>query len=214
MPIKLFLVEDHELIRGGIKSLLSAEDYEIIGEFGMPKTMFQALEEGLVPDIIVMDISLPEMNGLEASRLLKEQYPMVKIIILSMHKEEEYVIECLNQDIMGYVVKDSVADEIREAIDKVYDGTKYFSKEVINLALNAHKKIKVRKKELEEINLTKRESEILKLISEGKINHEIADQLFISERTVEAHRANVMKKMKSRNTAELIRKAIEKKLID
>lgn len=214
MSIKLFLVEDHELIRGGIKSLLSVDNYEVIGEFDRPRTMFETLEQGVHPDIIVIDITLPEMNGLEASKLLKASYPEIKIIILSMHKEEEYVIECLNQDIMGYVVKDSVADEIREAIDKVYGGTKYFSKEVINLALNAHKKIKTRQKELEEINLTKREREILKLISEGKINHEIADLLFISERTVEAHRANVMKKMQSRNTADLIRKAIQKNLID
>lgn len=214
MSIKLFLVEDHELIRGGIKSLLSDSQYEIIGEFDRPKLAFQDLEIGNIPDIIIMDISLPEMNGLEASAMLKTTYPDVKIIILSMHKDEEYVQECLDLDIMGYVVKDSVADEIREAIDKVNEGKKFFSKEVIDLALNAHKKQKVRKKELEEISLTKREKEVLKLIADGKINNEVAELLFISERTVEAHRANIMKKIGARNTAELIRKSIEKNLLD
>lgn len=213
MAIKLFLVEDHELIRGGIKSLLSGGEYDVIGEYDRPRLAFDALEEGLKPDIIVMDISLPEMNGLEASKFLKEKYPDIKIIILSMHKDEEYVMECLNQDIMGYVIKDSVATEIREAIDKVNDGTKYFSKEIIDLALNTHKRKKSRKKELSEINLTKREREVLSLIADGRINNEIAEQLFISERTVEAHRANIMKKMEARNTAELIRKAVEKNLI-
>jgi two-component system response regulator NreC len=213
MAIKLFLVEDHELIRGGIKSLLSGGEYDVIGEYDRPRLAFDGLEGGLRPDIIVMDISLPEMNGLEASKFLKEKYPDIKIIILSMHKDEEYVMECLNQDIMGYVIKDSVATEIREAIDKVHDGTKYFSKEIIDLALNTHKRKKSRKKELTEINLTKREREVLSLIADGRINNEIAEQLFISERTVEAHRANIMKKMEARNTAELIRKAVEKNLI-
>lgn len=214
MAIKLFLVEDHELIRGGIKSLLQSDTYEIINEFDRPRFAFEALKEGQKPDIIIMDISLPEMNGLEASAYLKENYPGVKVIILSMHKDEEYVMECLNLDIMGYVVKDSVAEEIREAIDKVNKGEKFFSKEVINLALSAHKRIKTRKKEIEEISLTKREKEVLNLIAQGKINFEVAEQLFISERTVEAHRANIMKKIGARNTAELIRKAMQKKLID
>lgn len=194
--------------------MLQAENYQVINEFDRPRFAFDGLEAGERPDIIIMDISLPEMNGLEASAFLKKNYPDIKIIILSMHKDEEYVLECLNQDIMGYVVKDSVADEIRDAIDKVYSGEKYFSKEVINLALNAHKRQKTRKKEIEQISLTKREKEVLNLIAQGKINFEVAEELFISERTVEAHRANIMKKVEARNTAELIRKAMEKKLIE
>jgi DNA-binding NarL/FixJ family response regulator len=213
MPIKLFLIEDHALVRGGIKSLLSADKYLVIGEFDRPRLAFDSLSEGNLPDIIIMDISLPEMNGLEAASYLKEHYPDIHIIILSMHKDEEYVLECLNQDIKGYVVKDSIADEVIAAIDKVHEGGKYFSKEVIDMALNTHKKRQTRAKELESINLTEREREVLALIADGMINNEIAEKLFISERTVEAHRANVMKKVGARNTAELIRKAIEKNLI-
>ena len=213
MSIKLFLVEDHELIRAGIKSLLVDKKYAVISEFDRPRLAFEAIEAGSIPDIIIMDISLPEMNGLEASKQLKETHPDIKIIILSLHNDEEYVMKCLDLDIMGYVLKDSVADELKEAVDKVGAGQKYFSKDVINLALNAHKKKKIRKKELDEINLTKREKEVLNLISNGKINHEIAEGLFISERTVEAHRANIMKKIGARNTAELVRKTIEKNLL-
>lgn len=193
--------------------MLTSNNYEITGEFDRSRLAFDAIKSGTKPDIIIMDISLPEMNGLEAAGILKKDYPDIKIIILTMHKDEDYVLECLNLDIMGYVVKDSVADEIKEAIDKVYKGEKYFSKEVIDLAIGSRKRIRNRKKELDEISLTKREKEVLGLIAEGKINSEIADQLFISERTVEAHRANIMKKIGARNTAELIRKAIEKGLI-
>jgi DNA-binding NarL/FixJ family response regulator len=213
MAIRIFLVEDHELIRGGIKSLLPEKEYTVVGEFPDASGALEALSEGADPDIIIMDISLPGMNGLEASAELKRKYPELKVIILSMHKEEEYVLECLNLDLNGYVVKDSVADEIKQAIDRVHEGQKYFSKEVINLALNTRKKRQGRKKELSKINLTKREQEVLTLIADGLTNFEIADQLFISERTVEAHRANIMKKMSARNTAELVKKAIDKKLL-
>ncbi|MCP4460978.1 MAG: response regulator transcription factor [Cytophagales bacterium] len=215
MAIKLFLVEDHELIRGGIKSLLQSqsEHYDVIGEFDRPRLAIEAIEGGNIPEIIIMDISLPEMTGLEASSFLKEHHPEIKIIILSMHKDEEYVLECINQDIMGYVVKDSIGDEIKLAIDKVHHGGKYFSKEVIDIALNTHKRRKTRKKELDEINLTKREKEVLTLIADGKTNNGVAEMLFISERTVEAHRANIMKKVGARNTAELIRKSLTKNLI-
>lgn len=213
MAINLFLIEDHELIRGGIKSLLPAAEYYVQGEFSNPREAIEKMEAGDIPDIVIMDISLPEMNGLEASAAMRVQFPELKIIILSMHKDEEYVLECMNLDLNGYVVKDSVADEIRLAIDKVYDGQKYFSKEVISLALSTRKKRQGREKELSEINLTKREQEVLSLIADGKTNVEIAEQLFISERTVEAHRANIMKKMSARNTAELVKKAIDKNLL-
>jgi len=193
--------------------LLPNEHYDIIGEFDRPRLAIESIESGNIPEIIIMDISLPEMTGLEASKYLKEHHPDIKIVILSMHKDEEYVLECMNQDIMGYVVKDSIGDEIRLAIDKVHEGGKYFSKEVINLALSTHKKRKIRKKELDEINLTRREREVLALIADGKTNNEVAEMLFISERTVEAHRANIMKKVDARNTAELIRKSITKNLI-
>ncbi|MEP5614314.1 MAG: response regulator transcription factor, partial [Cyclobacteriaceae bacterium] len=137
---KLILVEDHELVRKGISSILQMDSsLEILGEYDRPRLAFEALKSGINPDIIIMDISMPEMNGLEASKILEVEYPAIKVIILSMHKEEEYVLESLNYNVCGYVVKDSVADEIIVAIEKVVSGGKFFSKVVIDTALNSYK---------------------------------------------------------------------------
>lgn len=211
---KLILVEDHELVRKGILSILQMDtSLEILGEFDRPRLAFEALQSGLNPDIIIMDISMPEMNGLEASKILEKDYPAIKVIILSMHKEEEYVLESLNYNVCGYVVKDSVADEIIVAIEKVINGGKFFSKVVIDTALNSYKGMKKEQKAKQAIQLTERELEVLNHISDGYKSQEIAEKLFISERTVEAHRGNIMKKLQAKNMAELTKKAMTLGLI-
>lgn len=211
---KLILVEDHELVRKGILSILQMDtSLEILGEFDRPRLAFDALKSGLNPDIIIMDISMPEMNGLEASKILEKEYPGIKVIILSMHKDEEYVLESLNYNVCGYVVKDSVADEIIVAIEKVINGGKFFSKVVIDTALNSYKGMKKEQKAKQAIQLTERELEVLNHISDGYKSQEIADKLFISERTVEAHRGNIMKKLQAKNMAELTKKAMTLGLI-
>lgn len=211
---KLFLVEDHELVRKGVRSIIDMDQtIEIIGEYDRATKAITALDDGNIPDIILMDISMPEMTGLEASKLIGEKFPDIKIIILSMYKDEEYVMEGLNFNIAGYVVKDSVADEILVAIEKVLDGGKFFSREVIDTALNSYKEIRKEKKKAESVQLTKRELEVLNDISDGLKSQEIADKLFISERTVEAHRGNIMKKLNAKNMAELIKKAMNLGLI-
>lgn len=212
---KLYLVEDHELVRKGVRSIIDMDQtIEIIGEYDRANKAISALDDGNIPDIILMDISMPEMTGLEASKLIGEKYPDIKIIILSMYKDEEYVMEGLNFNIAGYVVKDSVADEILVAIEKVLSGGKFFSREVIDTALNSYKEIKKEKKKAESVQLTKREIEVLNDISDGLKSQEIADKLFISERTVEAHRGNIMKKLHAKNMAELIKKAMNLGLIE
>ena len=211
---KLFLVEDHELVRKGVRSIIDLDpSIDIIGEYDRASKAIEAMNGGDMPDIILMDISMPEMTGLEASKLIGDKYPDVKIIILSMYKDEEYVMEGLNFNIAGYVVKDSVADEILVAIEKVNDGGKFFSREVIDTALNSYKEIKKEKKKAESVQLTKREIEVLNDISDGLKSQEIAEKLFISERTVEAHRGNIMKKLHAKNMAELIKKAMNLGLI-
>lgn len=206
---KLFLVEDHELVRKGVRSIIDMDQsIEIIGEYDRASKAIDALSTGEIPDIILMDISMPEMTGLEASKVIGEKYPEVKIIILSMYKDEEYVMEGLNFNVAGYVVKDSVADEILIAIEKVLDGSKFFSREVIDTALSSYKEIKKEQKKTESIQLTKREIEVLNHIADGLKSQEIADKLFISERTVEAHRGNIMKKLNAKNMAELTKKAM------
>lgn len=211
---KLFLVEDHELVRKGVRSIIDLDSsIDIIGEYDRASKAISALDEGNIPDIILMDISMPEMTGLEAAKLIGEKYPELKIIILSMYKDEQYVMEGLNFNIAGYVVKDSVADEILLAIEKVLDGGKFFSREVIDTALNSYKEIKKEKKKADSVQLTKREIEVLNDISDGLKSQEIAEKLFISERTVEAHRGNIMKKLHAKNMAELIKKAMNLGLI-
>ncbi len=206
---RLFLVEDHELVRKGVRSIIAQEDsLEIIAEFDRAQKAIDALDTGKIPNLILMDISMPEMTGLEAAKIIGDKYPEVQIIILSMHKDEEYVMEGLNFNISGYVVKDSVADEIVIAINKVLAGGKYFSREVIDTALNSYKEIKEEQQKKEQVQLTKRELEVLNDISDGLKSQEIAEKLFISERTVEAHRGNIMKKLEAKNMAELIKKAM------
>lgn len=212
---KLFLVEDHELVRKGVRSIIAMDDsLEIIAEFDRASDAISAMDEGQMPDLILMDISMPEMTGLEASKIIGEKFPDIRIIILSMYKDEEYVMEGLNFNVSGYVVKDSVADEILVAIEKVINGGKFFSREVIDTALNSYKEIKEEKKKKEDIQLTKREIEVLNDISDGLKSQEIAEKLFISERTVEAHRGNIMKKLQAKNMAELIKKAMNLGLIE
>lgn len=206
---RLFLVEDHELVRKGVRSIITQEDsLEIIAEFDRAQKAIDALDAGKIPHLILMDISMPEMTGLEAAKIIGDKYPEIQIIILSMHKDEEYVMEGLNFNISGYVVKDSVADEIVIAINKVLSGGKYFSREVIDTALNSYKEIKEEQQKKEQVQLTKRELEVLIDISDGLKSQEIAEKLFISERTVEAHRGNIMKKLEAKNMAELIKKAM------
>ena len=211
---KLFLVEDHELVRKGVRSIIDMDQsIDNIGEYNRADKAINAMDDGDMPDIILMDISMPEMTGLEASKIIGDKYPDVRIIILSMYKDEEYVMEGLNFNIAGYVVKDSVADEILVAIEKVNNGGKFFSREVIDTALNSYKEIKREKKKADSVQLTKREIEVLNDISDGLKSQEIAEKLFISERTVEAHRGNIMKKLSARNMAELIKKAMNLGLI-
>ena len=207
---KLIIVEDHELVRKGIMSMLQANNsIEILGEFDQPKPVFEALQNGLRPDLILMDISMPEMNGLEASKILNEKYPNIKVIILSMHDEEEYILESLSHNVCGYMVKDSIAEEILEAIEKVVAGGKFFSKRVVDTVLNSYKGIKKKQKKKQAVQFTNRELEVLNLISDGLKNYEIAEKLFISENTVQVHRGNIMKKIDAKNMAELIKKAMK-----
>ena len=197
------------MVRKGVRSIISMDDsLEIVAEFDRASKAIEAMENGDIPDLILMDISMPEMTGLEASKIIGEKFPNIQIIILSMYKDEEYVMEGLNFNVSGYVVKDSVADEILIAIEKVVNGGKFFSREVIDTALNSYKEIKEDKKRKEDIQLTKREIEVLNDISDGLKSQEIAEKLFISERTVEAHRGNIMKKLQAKNMAELIKKAM------
>lgn len=211
--IKIVLIDDHELVRHGVKLLISnIEEMEVIGDF---RSVEDCLATPILDsaDILLLDISLPGVSGMKAAAMIIERFFKLKIIILSSFKDEEYVLESMKSDIKGYVIKSSIADSIIQAIRDVYAGKVYFSDEVMDIALSRFEQDQKVKKGIKEINLTKREREVLENISIGLTNQEIADKLFISERTVEAHRSNIQKKIGAVNTADMIRKAIHLKLI-
>lgn len=206
--IKIMIVDDHQLFREGIVSLLSKdEDIDIIGEASSAEELFSKLNSQQ-PDVILMDISMGEMDGLEAIRQAHDTYPNIRFIVLTMHAEGQYVVKAVRNGAYGYLLKNADEKELKEAIHTVYQEKKYFNSEISqlmigNMALEgeAHKK------------LSKREREVLSLVANGKTTKEIADELFVSTRTVETHRVNMMKKLKVQNTAELIKKAAHLKLI-
>lgn len=214
--INVVLADDHGIVRDGIKSTLRNEkNIKIIGEASNGKEAIE-LAKKLMPDIVIMDISMPEMNGIEATSLIHKKYPKSRCLVLSMHDKEEYVFKAIEAGAFGYLLKDTSKEEFIKAINMVAKGEKYFSSSISNVLINGYlHKIKGQDGEEDEDEsvLTKREKGILKLIVEGQNNREIADKLEISIRTIETHRANIMKKLKVKNAIELVKVAIEQKLV-
>ncbi len=207
--IRLVLADDHPLIRAGFKSMLDKnERFEIVGEAENGKELMDLINN-LVPDVILADINMPIINGLVALEKIKMQYPAIKFIILTMHEEREYVINALKIGAEGYLLKNIERFELERAIIAVYEGGKYFSPVVTSILADVA--IKPELPELGEIS--PREKEVLELVAQGYSTKLIADKLGIGIRTVESHRINMLKKMKVSNSAELIRKAIELKII-
>lgn len=210
--IKVVLVDDHKLFRNGLSTLLKAEkEIEITGEAENGKEFCKLLQK-IMPDVVLMDIEMPVMNGIEASRLAIQMYPDLKIITLSMYGEEEYYLKMIEAGAKGFILKNSGIDEVVKAIKTVYNGGTFFSQEVL---YNVVKSIKeVNKDKTSKVQLSTRENEILALICKGYSNQEIADELNISKRTVDKHRANILDKTNTHNTASLVMYSVENKLIE
>jgi two-component system response regulator DegU len=216
--IKIILVDDHRIVRDGLKSLLSGEkDITIIGEASNGEEAL-IINRELKPDIIIADITMPEMNGIEMTRLISKENTKTKVLMVSMHDNEDYINQALEVGAAGFLLKDSSKDELIKAIKAVYAGETYCSGEVSKILLNkflSSSRSKRLKVEAEvKLELTKREKEILKLISDGLSNKEIATQLFVSTRTVDTHRYNLMQKLEVKNGAELVRLAFKLNLIN
>jgi DNA-binding NarL/FixJ family response regulator len=214
--IKIVLADDHVLVRNGIKAMLESDtEIKVVGEAGNGA---EALETAKAqkPDILVLDIRMPEMTGLEAAAKLKEYAPLTKAVILSMHDSEDYVIQALDAGAYGYMLKDIDRDEFIRALKQIYKGNKYFSGAVSNVLADRFlsRKSAVRKPEAEDrYHLTKKEKEILSMLIDGKQNKQISESLDISIRTIETHRFNIMKKLGVNNAIDMVNKTIKENLI-
>jgi DNA-binding NarL/FixJ family response regulator len=209
--IRIIIADDHQLFRNGLKILLdSFPEFEVTGE-ASNGVEFLKLLNNTEADIALMDINMPEMDGIEATRKGLGICPGINIIALSMYGEEEYYYKMVDAGAKGFLLKDSDIAEVKEAIITVTKGGSYFSQELLYHVIQ---KIKHREHESKSANLSKREKEILFKICEGLSNQEIAETLFISKRTVDKHRANLLGKTNSKNTASLILFAIRNKLIE
>ena len=214
--IRIILVDDNQLVREGIKSLLKgAGEIQITGEASTGKELFEKLADGL-PDILILDISLPDMSGIDITRKITDEYPLLKVLILSMYTDEQFILNSVKAGAKGYLPKNTTREELVEAIVAIHEGEEYYSEAVSRIMMNSYLK-KAREEDLSplksQVILTTRETEILKLVAEGFINKEISDRLDISIRTVETHKNHIMKKLGIKSTVELIKYAIRNKIV-
>ena len=203
---KILIADDHAMIREGIKILLkNKKEYEIIGE---AVNGLDAVEKykNLNPDLVILDISMPELSGMEAAKEILNIDPAALIVILSMYDDEDYIRLCLEIGVKSYVVKSESSEELVDAVKNVLAGESYYSSRVQQVIVKNYTSSAKKKKKEQLVKLTSRELEVVKLISEGLTSQEIAKKLFISARTVETHRSNLLSKADAKNSMELLRK--------
>ena len=209
---KVIIVDDHTLFRNGLRILINTlEHYHVVGEAANGRQFLDLLEKS-VPDLVLLDINMPVMDGIEAATIAQKLHPDLKIITLSMYGEEDYYYKMVNAGVKGFVLKNSDIKEVKTALDVVYEGGSFFSSELLQNLVNSLKSSSKSKESHAE--LSEREMEILILICQGLSNQEIGDKLFISKRTVDKHRANILEKSESKNTAQLVVYAIKNKLVE
>ena len=207
---RILLVDDHAVVRQGFKMLLDAQpDMEIVGEASNGREAVETAE-ALRPDVVVMDVAMPELNGIEATRRLTASTPHTRVIALSMHKDSVYVREILRAGARGYLLKDSGAEDLVSAIRAVAKGESYLSPAVSNAVLDDYRKHVTNPIDL----LTSREREVLQMLAEGKTNKEIAGVLNLSVYTVDAHRGRIMEKLNLHSINDLVRFAVRNGIIE
>jgi len=212
--LRILIAEDHALVRAGLRALLSQDpEFDIVGEADNGREVVRAAGE-LKPQIVLMDLTMPGMNGMEAILDIKRRYPEMRVLVLTLHKTEEFVLAALRAGADGYLLKEATPAELRLAVRTVASGRAYLCREVVpRMAVDAQGRAGALPTNGVWDTLTQREREVLKLVAEGKSNKGIADFLFLSAKTVEKHRAKLMSKLGMRNAAALTAYAIQKGLI-
>ena len=212
--IRVLLADDHTILRDGIRALLDDQaDIEVIGEAEDGLSTVKMVAK-LKPDVVIMDIAMPMLNGLEATRQIQRDYPQVKVLILTMHENEEYIRQVLAAGALGYVLKDAAARDLLGAIRAVHQGEAVLSPAITRLVIEDYLRWGDIRPADTSNGLTPREREILQLIAEGYTNKEIAEILSLSVKTIQSHRSNLMSKLDLHDRGELIKYAIQKKIID
>ncbi len=212
--IRILLVDDHAMIREGLRAMLSlSEDLEVIGEAGDGNQAIESVRSHR-PDVVIMDIAMPGMDGLEATQRILRENPDTKVLILSQHDNDRYILPALRAGASGYVCKRSVGAELIEAIRTVRGGASYLPPAIADLVLRDYRQQRDHEQQADHCALSEREKEVLRLVAEGRTSQEIADLLSLSKKTVMSHRANIMTKLGMHNRADLIKYAIQLGLTD
>ncbi|MCF8373688.1 MAG: response regulator transcription factor [Bacteroidales bacterium] len=213
--VKIILADDHQIIIDGLDLLLSSQDgYKVVRKVTNGSELLKDIEL-FQPDLVISDIEMPGLNGIEASKEIKKCFPNVKIIILSMYKEPSLIRQLIQLGVDGYLTKTSDQEELLAGIDRVVGGQKYFGSDVTVALTNSIDNQRKAEGDLDKLaQLSERENEILKLVCEGLNNKEIGERLFISHRTVDTHRTNLMRKLDVHSVVELIRFAIRNGIIE
>ncbi|WP_234567264.1 response regulator transcription factor [Rhodohalobacter sp. 614A] len=211
--VKIALADDHKIVRDGIKTMLESQpEIDVVAEASDGKEILQKVEENLI-DLVIMDINMPEMDGITAAKVLKDKHPNVKVLALTMSNDDLHVRQMIQAGASGYIMKSAGRKELKNAIETIMSGKHYFSDEATHSIMMDLVRGKGKSTSPEAVHITDRELEILELIVEEYTNQEIADKLFISSRTVDAHRRNLLQKTGSRNTAGLVKYAFQHNLI-
>jgi len=212
MSTRILIADDHQMLREGLRAILEKdEEMEVIGEASDGRTAV-AMARTLRPDVVAMDISMPDLNGVEATRQIKAENPAVKVVALSRHSDRRYVLRMLEAGASGYVLKSGAYDELRRAVQAVRSGHSYLSPRITGLVLEAHLRPGSQPESASAPTLGPRELEIVQLLAEGHTSPQIARKLHISTRTVESHRRNIMKKLDVHSLAEITKYAVREGL--
>ncbi len=208
MPVRIILADDHEIVRQGLKTLLEQKGFEVVGEASNGQEGIRLCKE-LRPDIAVLDLTMPLVNGIDAAREILKDCPRIKVVLLTMHTEEHYVLHALQAGIAGYVVKTQAASDLVQALGEVSRGSMYVSSKVSRAIVLAY----LENRTIGQDILTPRERQVLQLIGEGKTTKELAHLLSISYKTADAYRTRIMNKLDTHNTAGLVHQAIRQGLV-